>query len=108
MLSHGLIHSEIAIRDIFCHALNINIKRLPPGVSVIEDIKISSEDFALIYQLNVPKTNRIYAAIAKEISEGIKPAEKSDLNSPVVQKIMSQIMACKTYKVDDIMPENRS
>ena len=56
----------------------------------------------------MPKTNRIYAAIAKEISEGIKPAEKSDLNSPVVQKIMSQIMACKTNKVDDILPENRS
>jgi len=60
MLSHGLIHDEIIMRDMFCHALKIDSKRLPNGESLIENIKISADDFSLLYQINVPKTIEIY------------------------------------------------
>jgi hypothetical protein len=60
MLSHGLIHDEIIMRDIICNALKIDRNRLPKGETQIENIKISAEDFSLIYQINVPKTTEIY------------------------------------------------
>ena len=90
MLSHGLIHDEIIMRDMFCNILQIDAKRLPKGETQVENIKISYSDFTMLYQLNVPRTGMIYQQIKKEIDDDLRVFQR-DSCDPMSDKIVKQI-----------------